>query len=206
MAIKIDVLKDGPLIVDNLPKLNNSEGNEVPVDEKIALCRCGKSQNKPFCDGAHKAAGFEGKRETDKPLNNEREYKGKEISVFDNRTICSHAAECVSGLNSVFDINGRPWINPDNATVEEVIEVVKKCPSGALSYSINDNHVRDLDREPEINIMKNGPYDVVGNIEISVSEDLQPPSKEHYSLCRCGASKNKPYCDGSHSTINFNDE
>ena len=55
MAIKIDVLKDGPLIVDNLPKLNNSEGNEVPVDEKIALCRCGKSQNKPFCDGAHRA-------------------------------------------------------------------------------------------------------------------------------------------------------
>ncbi|MGH7884661.1 MAG: CDGSH iron-sulfur domain-containing protein [Thermodesulfobacteriota bacterium] len=204
--IKINVLEDGPFIVDNLPKLLNSKGNEIEIDEKIALCRCGASSNKPFCDGSHKKDGFKGKRENNASLKKERAYVGKEITIHDNRTICCHAGECVSNLNAVFDINSNPWINPDNAAQDEVIDVIKKCPSGALSYTINDLQTRDFERSSEINISKNGPYNVVGNIEISVSDDLQPPSKDHYTLCRCGASKNKPYCDGSHSNINFVDE
>ena len=204
--VKIDVLEDGPLIVDNLETLNNSKGAKVEIDEKIALCRCGQSENKPFCDGSHKSAGFSGKRESNASFTKERSYEGKEITVHDNRTICCHAGECVTGLNSVFDINTNPWINPDNASADEVIAVVKRCPSGALSYTINDSHTRDFDGETEINIAKDGPYNVSGNIAINVEEEIQPPSSEHYSLCRCGASKNKPYCDGSHSEINFKDE
>lgn len=203
---KIDVLDDGPFIVDNLPRLSNSEGKLIEVDDKVALCRCGASGNKPFCDGSHKDIGYSGKREIEKPLHNEKAYEGKEITIHDNRTICSHAGECVSNLNSVFDVNKKPWISPDNASKDEIINVVKKCPSGALSYSLNEKQTRDFNRSPEIQIAKDGPYNVVGNIPISLSDDLQPPAKEHYSLCRCGASKNKPYCDGSHSDINFKDE
>ena len=204
--VKIDVLDNGPLIVDNLEKLTNSKGEQLDSGDKIALCRCGHSSNKPFCDGTHKEVGFTGERETNASLAKERAYEGQEITIHDNRTICCHAAECVSNLNSVFDINTNPWINPDNATTQEVIDVVKKCPSGALSYSVSNVQTRDFERSPEINIAHNGPYNVVGNIDINLSEDLQPPSREHYSLCRCGASKNKPYCDGSHSNINFIDE
>lgn len=206
MKIKIDVLKDGPLIVDNLPNLSDSNGNKLEIDEKIALCRCGASDDKPFCDGSHKKIGFSGKRDIDTSLESEREYKGKDISVFDNRTICSHAAECVSNLNSVFDIKSKPWINPDNGSVDEIIDVIKKCPSGALSYSTGGTHTRDFERDPEVIIVKNGPYNIQGNIEIELPDELQPPSKEHYSLCRCGASKNKPYCDGSHSAAGFTDD
>jgi len=204
--VKIDVLDDGPLIVDSLETLTNSSGEKLAIDEKTALCRCGHSENKPFCDGSHKKVDFSGKRESNASLQKERAYEGKEITVHDNRTICCHAGECVSGLNSVFDINTNPWINPDNAAVDEVIAVVKKCPSGALSYSIADKHTRNFDGITGINIAKDGPYNVTGSIELNVPDEIQPPSNEHYSLCRCGASKNKPYCDGSHSEINFKDE
>ena len=203
---KIDVLDGGPLIVDNLEKFSDSKGNLLKTDDKIALCRCGHSSKKPFCDGTHKAVGFSGERESNASLNKERTYVGKEVDVHDNRTICCHAGECVSNLNTVFDINAKPWINPDNATVDEIIDVIGKCPSGALSYSINKVQTRDFDREPEIQISHNGPYNIIGSITINLPEELQPPSKEHYSLCRCGASKNKPYCDGSHSEIEFKDE
>ena len=204
--VKIDVLEDGPLIVDNLENFTNSTGDKLETEEKIALCRCGHSENKPYCDGSHKKEGFTGERLTKASLTKERAYEGKEITVHDNRTICCHAAECVTNLNSVFDINSNPWINPDNATVDEVIEVVKKCPSGALSYTVGGIKTRDFEGHSEINIARNGPYNVMGNIELNVPEELQPPSKDHYSLCRCGASKNKPYCDGSHSEIDFKDD
>jgi len=204
--VKIDVLENGPLIVHNLEKLSNSKGIKLETDEKLALCRCGHSSNKPFCDGTHKNVGFIGERESNASLSKERTYEGKELNIHDNRTICCHAGECVSNLNSVFDINVNPWINPDNSSVEEAIDVIKKCPSGALSYSINDIKTRDFDRKPEIHISQDGPYNIIGGIEINVSEDLKPPSREHYSLCRCGTSKNKPYCDGSHKEIEFKDE
>ena len=122
--VKIDVLDDGPLIIDKLETLTNSKGENVDIDEKIALCRCGHSENKPFCDGSHKKVEFSGNRESNASFSKERAYEGKDITIHDNRTICCHAGECVSGLNSVFDINTNPWINPDNATVSQVIEVV----------------------------------------------------------------------------------
>jgi len=204
--VKIDVLDDGPLIVDSLEILANSKGENLEIEEKTALCRCGHSANKPFCDGSHKNIGFSGNRESNASFSKERAYEGKEITIHDNRTICWHAAECVSGLNSVFDKNTSPWINPENAAVDQVVEVVRRCPSGALSYTRDNVRTTDFNGPTEINIVKDGPYNVSGNIEISVADEIQPPSKDHYSLCRCGASKNKPYCDGSHNDIKFTDE
>ena len=204
--IIIEIMEGGPLIVKGLKTLKNSKGEQIEIDDVIALCRCGDSENKPFCDGTHKKVGFSGKREIDKPINKEREYEGSQISVYDNRVICSHAAECVKNLPSVFRLGERPWIAPDSASAEEVIATVKKCPSGALSYSVDGEHIRDFGQSPEIIIAKDGSYNVEGSIQINIKEDLQPPSKEHFALCRCGASKNKPYCDGSHKEINFVDE
>jgi len=204
--ITIEILEDGPFIVKGLTSLKNSKSESLEASETIALCRCGQSANKPFCDGTHKKIGFSGQREIDKPLHKEREYAGADISVFDNRVICSHAGECVSNLPSVFRLSESPWIAPDNASVEENISVIRKCPSGALSYSVGGEQKRDFESQTEILVTKNGPYNVTGGIEIKVEDELQPPSKDHYVLCRCGASKNKPYCDGSHSDAGFRDE
>ena len=204
--ISIDVMPDGPLIVKNLEKLSNSSGQAVEVKAITALCRCGASKNKPYCDGSHKGINFSGERETDRDLLREKAYSGENIVIHDNRTICSHAAECVKSLNSVFDLEKRPWINPDGADNAAIIDLIRRCPSGALSYTLNDKQHRDVERPPQVQITRNGPYNVSGNIALNVEQDIQPPSQEHFSLCRCGASKNKPYCDGSHHTISFRDE
>lgn len=137
-----------------------------------------------------------------------RDYPGKEITVHDNRKICSHAAECVNNLSSVFKLGSRPWIYPDASKMNDIVDVVRRCPSGALSYSIDGVEYRDPEeqRNPIVTVLKNGPYHITGGIEL-IGENIQfgeGASKDHYTLCRCGASENKPFCDGAHKSSKFN--
>lgn len=188
--------------------LKNSRGEEISIVPQVSLCRCGASKKKPFCDGSHVRIGFSGERLTDGRRNKRRDYVGKKITIHDNRAICSHSEICIQGLPSVFKKDGRPWIDADGAEAEAIIDIVRRCPSGALSYSIDGVEHRDLDREPSLTVSKNGPYCVEGGIELAVGEDAwgEEASKEHYTLCRCGASENKPFCDGKHWDVNFEDE
>ncbi len=201
----IDIMEDGPFIVDNLEVLENSKGEKIESKKKIALCRCGASESKPFCDGTHSKIGFNGRREAKIKLDRDKEYKGTDITVFFILSFCYHAKECVNGLPSVFDKDARPWVKPENSENHLIINTVKKCPSGALSYKINEDHTRDFGLDEKIMIDKDGPYKVCGNIKLNIEDELKPPAKDHYALCRCGASKNKPYCDGSHSKVGFTD-
>lgn len=222
----IKPLPNGPyyLINDLQPKvvnnLLNSKGEPLGTIVGIALCRCGGSKNKPFCDGTHSIIGFSSENKTTETDKNDspnrtviknirRDYPGKEITIHDNRKICSHAAECVNNLSSVFKLGSRPWIDPDGAKIDDIIGTVRKCPSGALSYSIDGVEYRDPkeQRNPTVTVLKNGPYHITGGIEL-LGEDIQfglGASKEHYTLCRCGASENKPFCDGAHRKVNFQD-
>lgn len=224
MKPKILPLPNGPyyLINDMQPKvvynLQNFKGEPLATTVGIALCRCGASKNKPFCDGTHNVIGFSSANrtldendDTKKTAikDKRRNYPGKEITVHDNRKICSHAAECVNNLSSVFKLGSRPWINPDASKMNDIIDVVRRCPSGALSYSIDGVEYRDPEeqRNPIVTVLKNGPYHITGGIEL-IGEDIQfgeGASKEHYTLCRCGASENKPFCDGAHKSSKFND-
>jgi len=207
-----------PKVVENL---QNSKGEALSVTRGVSLCRCGASNNKPFCDGTHSKIGFssENKEEEDDTNDNShhqiikdkrKNYVGKGITIHDNRKICSHAAECVNNLPSVFKLNARPWISPDAAeTEEEIVNIIRKCPSGALSYSIDGIEYRDHNEtKPIITVSKGGPYHITGGIDL-IGDNIQwaeGASKEHYVLCRCGASNNKPFCDGMHRLINFNDD
>jgi CDGSH-type Zn-finger protein len=200
---------DGPLAYENplYPeggKILDSEGEEIPGGEEVALCRCGGSGNKPFCDGTHAKIGFSGKREFDASKDKRKDYVGEKITIHDNRCVCSHAAYCYTGLPEVFRVEGRPWVAPDAASPEEIAEVVEKCPSGALSYSVDGVEHKDLDREPAIRLWKGGPYCLEGGIEVDCDEPrAEGVSREHCTLCRCGASKNKPFCDGTHFDMDF---
>jgi hypothetical protein len=89
--------------------------------------------------------------------------------------------------------------------VEEIVAIVRKCPSGALSYAIDGVEAEPLDRPPMVTVTDNGPYAVTGGIELIGVKFGQGASTEHYTLCRCGASKNKPFCDGSHWDVEFRD-
>ena len=159
---KILPLPNGPyyLLNDMEPKivenLQNSKGESLSTVSGVALCRCGASKNKPFCDGTHGTIGFSTENKAvqggtstgadsfssdDSSNKNKRvikdkrkSYVGKTITIHDNRRICSHAAECVNNLPSVFKLNSRPWIDPGAAEVEEIADTIKKCPSGKLFY------------------------------------------------------------------------
>jgi len=210
---KILPLVNGPyyLINDMKPKLvdnlQDSKGEPLSTIRGVALCRCGASKNKPFCDGTHGTIGFSSLNKTLNENDNEkrikdkrRNYFGKEITIHDNRKICSHAAECGDNLPFVFKLNERPWIDPDGARIQEVINTIRKCPSGALSYSIDDIEYRDPEekRNPMVTVSKNGPYHITGGIEL-LGEGVEFGEgawMEHYALCCCGASENKPFCDG----------
>ena len=207
-----------PKIVENL---RNSKGEPLSTVSGVALCRCGASKNKPFCDGTHGTIRFSSENKVaengdsvEKKVIKDKgkDYVGKKIAVHDNRRICSHAAECVNNLPSVFKLNARPWIDPDAAALEEIINTIRKCPSGALSYSINGIEHRDQnERRPMVTVSKDGPYLITGGIELiggdaNIIQFGDGASKEHYTLCRCGASNNKPFCDGMHKVINFKDD
>ena len=203
----IEASPDGPYIVSELPALHNSKGEQLAVKPKIALCRCGGSGNKPFCDGTHAGNGFSGARLSDGSAGKQDSYQGKSITINDNRGVCAHAGYCTDNLKTVFKLNTEPWIDPDGAPAEAVIEAVQKCPSGALSYTLDGVEHAELDRTPAITVSKDGPYHVAGGcvLDDSVTKQ-QPQSSEHFTLCRCGGSKNKPFCDGTHWYIKFQDD
>lgn len=202
----IECSQNGPFIVRSLDKLGNSKDQALATKPVMALCRCGGSANKPFCDGTHSRIGFSGKKLADGSANKRENYRGKRITIHDNRGICAHAGNCTEHLATVFRMNQEPWIDPDADEVESIVATIKKCPSGALSYTIDELEYRDQTREPRITVSKDGPYYVSGRIELKGEPRGEGASEEHYALCRCGASGNKPFCDGSHWRIQFKDE
>jgi len=197
--------QDGPYLVKGLDNFVNQKG---PIEKKepMALCRCGGSANKPFCDGTHKKNGFTSAKLEGRMEDKRDNYVGKNITIHDNRGICAHAGRCTDGLASVFHLREEPWIYPDSATAEEIIATIKTCPSGALSYSVSDVEHRDQNREPSVFIAPNGPYVVTGQPKLTETERCEGASTEHFTLCRCGGSKNKPFCDGTHWSNGFKDD
>ena len=189
---KIACLPNGPYQFTDGPKTQ-------------ALCRCGGSKNKPFCDGTHGRIGFSDRKLSDGRDDRRVTYAGKAITIFDNRALCAHAGYCTDGLKAVFRQRETPWIDPEGASVREIIAIVERCPSGALSYAIDGVEAAPPQRPPRMTATKDGPYAVTGGIELVDVARGEGASTEHYTLCRCGASKNKPFCDGSHWEAGFKD-
>ena len=201
----IEPSENGPYVVKNLSVVKNSKGDDLSTKNVVALCRCGGSSNKPFCDGTHAKIEFRSENLADGSKDKRDNYVGRNITIHDNRAICAHAGRCTDGLPTVWRMREEPWIDADGAAVDAIIQTVKKCPSGALSYSIEGVEHHDPDREPMVTVSQNGPYVLTGGIGLDVPRG-EGASTEHYTLCRCGGSKNKPFCDGTHWHIKFEDE
>ena len=204
----ITVTPRGPYVCSGPCKIINASGNPVPNEFETFLCRCGYSKNKPLCDGAHGPYQFNKDIQPEPDTGIVKTYRGQ-IEVRYNPTICAHLGVCTSGLPEVFDTDRRPWILPDNAESAQVIDAVNRCPSGALTSHRTPPHSEDKSdkmTEPTVRAQKNGPLAVQGQIEI---EDITWPEgavRDRFTLCRCGASRTMPFCDGSHSTVGFTDE
>ena len=195
--------ENGPLLVSALERLQWSDGGAVATRPMLALCRCGASKSKPFCDGSHSAKGFTSAISPDRTPDGVTEYRGAQITVLFNRLVCSASERCAGRLPEVFRKGETPWITPDRADAQRIIETVRQCPSGALRYTIAGHIGTAPRRTAAIRIVRDGPYEVEGDIALSVVAWCEGASQDHYALCRCGESKNKPFCDGAHHKAGF---
>ena len=204
--VTVELQKDGPLKVSGLTAFKNSRGEAIAARKTVFLCRCGDSRNRPFCDGTHVQTGFTDARSDDRVPDKLERYEGRELTVLDNRGVCSHAGYCTAGLPAVWRSADEPWIDPDGAGKAAIVEIIRKCPSGALSYLEEGQLRTDFHEAAEIQVSRDGPYVVRGGVELKDCEFGEGASREHYVLCRCGASRNKPFCDGSHWYAGFHDD
>jgi len=201
----INPTENGPYLVEGLESLQNRKG-AVEAKPRMALCRCGGSGNKPFCDGTHAKIGFSSEKLEGRVTDQRDNYTGADITVHDNRGICAHAGRCTDGQPAAFKLGEEPWVDPDGASATEISKVINTCPSGALSYTVSGAEHRDREGDPGVFIAPNGPYVVSGGPELLNTERGEGASTEHFTLCRCGGSKNKPFCDGTHWHKKFVDD
>lgn len=152
---------------------------------------------------------------------NDRKYANKDITVHWKPAKCIHATTCYRELIEVFNPRNRPWVNMEGAPTEKIIDIVRRCPTNALTYEWNDpgrvsekppesmlsedSRLNEVpDKGAEIRIMNNGPYVVEGDFAIIGSDGQELKRMRMISFCRCGASREMPFCDGSHRIADFN--
>lgn len=140
-------------------------------------------------------------------MSKEHSYTNGEVTIIWKKDLCSHSTKCWRGLSAVFKPGQRPWIQPEGAGTEAIVAQVKQCPSGALAYRMNseENPVSVEQGEVHVNVSANGPLLLNGRVQITHSDGRMESRDGATALCRCGASANKPYCDGSHRRVGFND-
>ncbi len=132
-------------------------------------------------------------------------YRGKDIEVSFDLDICIHVGECLRGEPNVFQLNRRPWTLPDAGDAGVIAEVIHRCPSGALQYRRLDGAPQETHEGTTVTPIRNGPLLVVGEIEVR-REDGTVERLPRATLCRCGLSQHKPFCDNEHIGTGFRAE
>jgi len=131
-----------------------------------------------------------------------KSYKGENVTVTFESDRCIHTGRCLHGCPESFNLEARPWIQADNASEEKLLAAIDSCPSGALQYDHSDSSLNEKpDDTNTIRIRPNGPLFLRGNFHFEGSEKIET----RLSLCRCGLSKNKPFCDNAHKEGGFKD-
>ncbi len=133
-----------------------------------------------------------------------RQYEGNGIVVEYEVARCIHAERCVRGLPRVFDSAARPWIQPSHAAADAIAEVIRQCPTGALRYRRTDGGEEEHPAENRVSVVPDGPLYLVGRLRLR-TPDGAVAEEQRIALCRCGDSKNKPFCDNSHLEKGFVD-
>jgi CDGSH-type Zn-finger protein len=206
---------NGPLLVKNVARLVNWLGEPLASRPLMALCRCGASAMKPYCDGSHAKIAFSDAKDSARVPDRRDTYIGEQVAILDNRGTCQHSGFCTDRLPTVFHAKTEPFVTPSGGRMDEIIRAVRDCPSGALSFAIDGAEARDSvdfhdTRPPAIEVTKDGPYRVTGGIALEDTDGNDVgrndgASLEHFALCRCGHARNKPYCTGMHWYVEFHD-
>jgi CDGSH-type Zn-finger protein len=224
VAAKVRISKDGPYIVTGqLPlakqtiganaageSVNWVEGHTYPAQAQYALCRCGHSASKPFCDGSHSKVGFDGTETASRESYRQQAklLQGPTMSLTDAESLCAFARFC--------DPNGQVW-NLVNQTDEpsakkHFVKQTGECPSGRLvAWDNATGKSIEPKLEPSIGLIEDpvnecsGPVWLRGGIPVVGSDGFEYEVRNRVTLCRCGASQNKPFCDGTHAAVKFSD-
>lgn len=130
-------------------------------------------------------------------------YKRGDFTVLWKPDLCMHSANCVKGSPTVFDPKKRPWVAINAEEIESIKKTIDNCPSGALSYIVEEQAETSNNDITEIKISQKGPYIINGNTKIITEDGTLLKESHKVALCRCGASQNKPFCDGAHKGIDF---
>lgn len=219
---KITIIKDGPYMVSgNVPLYEKiispagdgtyeyREGRKLPQAEEYSLCRCGYSKTPPFCDGSHKEYKFNGtETASSHPYMDrvEARVKGPIIDLLDDGR-CSYARLCHRKYGDMWYL-AKSYVPEDS---DDVIAGARECPSGRLVVKDKDGNTLEEDFQPAIEILQDpeeavsGPIFVKGNIPVESSNGNIYPLQNRLTLCRCGKSSNKPFCDGMHVPTKFVD-
>ena len=137
-----------------------------------------------------------------------KKYSNGELTIIWKPDLCIHAAICFRQLPDVFKPGERPWIDPNAATTEELINTIKRCPTKALDFEMNIDVEKDISADEKsviITVMNDGPFIIEGAFKIQDEKGNEIILKDNKSLCRCGNSKTQPFCDGNHENIKSND-
>jgi CDGSH-type Zn-finger protein len=192
--IEITVIPNGPLKVVHAGTVRYA-GQPLDGGTETYLCRCGQSKNAPFCDGSHKTNGFSGESQTGPaPAPEIRVWEGQRLRTFFNSRTCMHVFHC----EPLKELRERELTGDAQAAVE-IARIVQKCPSGALSFELKEDLelLPEEDGVPSIDIVEGGEVRIRGPFAIN-AELHERQNDDHATLCRCGLSKNKPWCDGRH--------
>jgi CDGSH-type Zn-finger protein len=187
-----------------------SEGETFPTKESYALCRCGRSSTKPFCDGTHKKIGFDGTETASRePYTEQAEVlEGPKHMLTDAKALCAGARFC--------DPHGKVWNQVTGTQDPQVranfIRQVGNCPSGRLvAWERASGAAIEPDLQKSIGVIEDpaervsGPLWLRGGIPVIAADGFAYEVRNRVTLCRCGASANKPFCDGSHVKVGFRD-
>lgn len=176
---------------------------ELPSTQDAWLCRCGRSADKPFCDGSHKQ-GFHSDDQC--PAAYEEDAKdlgGVGLRISDDRKICVHAEFCFSKTANVWK---QAKLTADEDIKTTLVSMIQRCPSGALTLRFDGEDVDyEATTEPTVAVTDNGPLWVIGGIPIVLSDGTELERRNRVTLCRCGQSATKPLCDGAHQKAEFTD-
>ena len=222
-GMKITVTQDGPYLVEgSVPIARQTivanaagssvgwrQGEELETNATCALCRCGASANKPFCDGSHLRVGFDGTETASREpyVTQAAEQVGPTLILTDVQSLCAFARFC--------DVAGQVWNLVEQDGPEAARLTTREaglCPAGRLvAWDRGTDKALEPELDPSIGIVEDptegvaGPIWVRGGIPISSADGQFYEVRNRVTLCRCGASNNKPFCDASHASIGFTD-
>ncbi len=218
---RIKIIKNGPYLVSGGIKLSEKiigkkdgnyifeEGQPLPQKEKYSLCRCGQTKSPPFCDGQHQYCDFDGSETADMRPFEERADKveGPELDLLDDHR-CAFARFCHRTTGGAWDLTRH---SDDPAKKEEAIMASLECPAGRLVPLEKNGQVIRQSHEAEIAILQDpgravsGGIFVKGDIEVISADGQAYETRDRVILCRCGESKNMPFCDTGHLHAKYRD-